>query len=204
MLQWMVKGRAMEITELLRSLLQGELSSAELPEAIELGAMGATLDEMYRQSAEDSRERAALIIMDQTGAVRLGPITVGEERHTTLDAIHDARTLGTIHTHPPLGGATGVAFGAGDIATMINDGDVFSMVQSGRNLIALIRTEKTVVEVALNEVRDKMTSLCKIALTRSLSRQAALLEANLTLCQEYGLAFYAGYAPGPIKGVFKS
>jgi len=100
-------------------------------------------------------------------------------------------------------GATGVAFGGQDFAMMLNSTDVIALLQTGSNLMALVRTEKTATETDVDTVRRQMLAVEQEAMSQGATAKQALALANLAICQTYGLALYVGYAPGPLEEVFR-
>ena len=119
------------------------------------------------------------------------------------DVAQDETFIGTFHTHPYENGLTGIAFSGGDIASAINEAEWISLVQSGDDVFALIRTDKTVPSVDSNVVVSQVSNLYETLLNIRLSHQAALRIANLQICTTYGLAFYAGKISGRLEVKFK-
>lgn len=100
------------LTDITRLWL-GELTSIELPKTIELGKAGRILDKMYKDSARDMCERAAVLFLNSGGDLCASKPLVGNAHRVIvhrpkLDA--GEQYVGIMHTHPPLMG-TGVAFG---------------------------------------------------------------------------------------------
>ncbi len=183
----------------------GELNSIELPTTIELGKVGQILDKMYKDSAQDLRERAAVLFLNQTGHLCTSKPIMGDRyrviiHRPKLDA--GEQYVGIMHTHPPLMG-TGVAFGGQDFVVMVNSNDVIALLQTGSNLVALIRTEKTATKANVDTVRSQMRAVEQQATSQGMTAKEGLVLANLAICQTYGLALYVGYAPGPLEEIFR-
>jgi hypothetical protein len=111
--------------------------------------------------------------------------------------------VGLMHTHPPHEGAVGIAFSEQDFATMINSIDLFSLMQTGRNVMAMARTEKTASYTDIASTKQQMIAVEKAALADGYTPKEALVLSNLVICSLYGLALYVGYAPGPLQEVFR-
>lgn len=86
---------------------------------------------------------------------------------------------------------------------MINSSDVIALLQTGSNLMALIRTEETAAKADVDTVRSQMRDIEQQATTQGATAKEGLVLANLAICQTYGLALYVGYAPGPLEEVFR-
>lgn len=98
---------------------------------------------------------------------------------------------------------TGVAFGGQDFVTLINSSDIIALLQTGSNLVALVRTEKTVTKVDIDTLLPRMREIERKSMSQGATAKQALALANLAICRIYGLALYVGYAPGPLEEVFR-
>ena len=100
--------------------------------------------------------------------------------------------VGSFHTHPYPDGITGIGFSGADIADTINSGELLSIVQSGQEIFALLRTEFTPARVNRLRLQREHDDLHYDYLGRVRSVQIAVHYTNADLCQAYGLAFYTG------------
>lgn len=98
---------------------------------------------------------------------------------------------------------TGIAFSGEDIASAINEAEWISLVQSGDDVFALIRTDQTVSQIHPHVVVGQVNSLYNSLLHRRLSAPDALWIANLQVCKTYGLAFYAGKIREKLEVIFQ-
>jgi hypothetical protein len=106
--------------------------------------------------------------------------------------------LGYFHTHPSESGMAGLAFGPADLRLMI-DSFQLCLVQSGDYVFMVARTRDTPARVALDELSNiDFKWRVESYLDEGSSWQRAILETNLDLCHEYGLAFYGGKLRQPL------
>jgi hypothetical protein len=96
-----------------------------------------------------------------------------------------------------------MAFSDADIASAIEFGEWISLVQSGDDVFALIRTEKTLDSVVPSVLEADFDHFFDVALRAGLSEREASWAANIGVCRLYGLAFYAGQINGNLEVIFK-
>ncbi len=189
----------MKLTTFLRRFVDGRHPSAKLPTTLDLTGIRRIMKQLWNASIRNIAtgvvlEYAATIVRDAEERVRLAYPVVGTAGNVepNYDVAQDETFIGTFHTHPYENGLTGIAFSGGDIASAINETEWISLVQSGDDVFALIRTDKTVLSVDSNMVVNQVNNLYEDLLNIRLSHQSALRIANLQICATYGLAFYAG------------
>jgi hypothetical protein len=153
----------------------------------------------------ETLEHAATLVRLLSEKVKLSYPVVGTADHVEpIYDVHQGETfIGTFHTHPYERGLTGMAFSGEDIASAINEEEWISLAQSGDEVFALIRTDKTVPFVDSHAVASQLSHLYNAFLNTDLSPQSALRIANLQICSTYGLAFYAGQIGKPLEVKFK-
>jgi hypothetical protein len=139
------------------------------------------------------------------GKVRLDYVVAGIANAVTpvYTVAPDETCIGTYHTHPYVEGLTGMAFSDTDIASVIEFEEWISLVQSGDEVFALIRTEKTVNSVVSSVLEVDFDLFLNIALRVGSSEREALEAANIGVCRLYGLAFYGGQIDRNLEVIFK-
>lgn len=180
-------------------------SPAELPEQIELGQpVAQEMDTLWQKSVQDVdkgvvKEQAATLVRGQEGELKLVNPVEGTENSVipNLDIAEGEEFVGTFHTHPHE-----TAFSAQDIASAIEDQEKISLVRSGDETYALVRTDKTIKEVDADEVKDAFDQeVLKYLEDPNVSRPEAIYVANIEMCRRYGLAFYQGKG-GSLREVY--
>jgi len=192
-------------------LLRGELTSAELPERIDLGELNAAMNELWERSIRDIDrgrvvEWGGVLILDAAGNLKLVNETVGAADRIDLDTscVGPGETfVGTFHTHPYESGLTGMAFSGADFAHAINRGNILTLVQSGDLIFGLVRTEKTPANVDRGQLIQELDALFIEYLAEEMFPDEAAFEANLDMCARYGLAFYWGEVFGELREVYR-
>lgn len=192
-------------------LLRGELTSAELPDRIDLGEFNATMNELWERSIRDIDqgrvvEWGGVLVLDAAGNLKLINKTAGTADSIDLDVSRiseDETFVGTFHTHPYENGLTGMAFSGADFAHAINRGNILTLVQSGELIFGLIRTEKTPASVDRGELIQELDALVVDCLAEGMFPDEAAFEANLDMCARYGLAFYWGEVFGELQEVYR-
>lgn len=110
----------------------------------------------------------------------------------------------TIHTHPYADGTTGVGFSGRDIADTINSGEVLSLLQSGLEVFALLRTEHVPGHVDPFYVQNQHDRLLRhYVIQERMGVMRAVRYANAALCEYYGLAYYYGTAFDVLEEVYR-
>lgn len=191
-------------------LYTGQCKSQELPAQIDLTEISDTMNDLWKKSIcyiEEMQvvEYAATIVLNSEGKLSLRNIVTGDSagvNPTQFVSINEI-FVGTFHTHPYENGLTGMAFSGADIASAINIKENISVVQSGNELFALVRTEETLPSVNVMLLDQEVEVLFDEYVQDGLPYQEALIFANLDACVHYGLAFYAGKAFQKLKEVFR-
>ena len=140
----------MRLTTFLRRLVAGRCPSDKLPATLDLVGIRRMMKRLWKASLRDIAsgevlEHAATLVHLSSGKVQLAYPVIGDAGHVepVYDVAADETFIGTFHTHPYESGLTGMAFSGGDIASAINKAEWISLVQSGDDVFALIRTDKT-------------------------------------------------------------
>ncbi|MFQ5854429.1 MAG: hypothetical protein ACE5LU_02130 [Anaerolineae bacterium] len=195
--------------QLLTRLYRGELPSAELPNRLDISSMAEDMNRLWQRSiAEIDRgqviEWGAVLVVDSEGALQLKNAVAGTSGDVAIAVeLSSGETLaGTFHTHPYEDGTTGMPFSGTDIASALASGENLSIVQSGDEVFALIRTEKTQSLEELAALIEEFNSAYTSYFNAGLSEQDAGIAANLDMCAKYGLAFYRGHASGELRKVY--
>lgn len=192
-------------------LLRGELTSAELPEHIDLGELNAAMNELWERSIRDIdqgrvTEWGGILALDAEGNLTLTNQVAGTAYSIAFDLSHisdEVIFVGTFHTHPYESGLTGMAFSGADIANAINRRESLSLVQSGDLVFAVVRTEKTPDQVDWSAIDEELDALYRGYVKEGLFLDEAAFQANLDLCARYGLAFYWGEIFGELWEVYR-
>ncbi len=190
----------------LHDLLEG----VRLPDRIDLSDCHNVMNDLWERSVRDMMrgkvtEHGGTLVLDRNGKLTITHLVEGRSCEVNLDLrVGEGETfVGVFHTHPHVGGLTGIAFSGLDMVLAINHRCPVFLVQSGRDIFALVRTEKTVPGVERFELVEELEAIYQTGVQDRMSRQEALLVANLDLCAKYGLAFYWGRVPGELKGVYR-
>ncbi len=157
------------------------------------------MDTLWQRSvAEIKRGRViewgGVLVLDGEGQLRLVNVVAGTEEQVRLVVPSGMTFVGTFHTHPYADGTTGIAFSGADIADAINSGERISLLQSGRDTFALLRTHLTPWRVFRTLLKAQYEAAHDFYLMQRFSEQDAVHYAVTDLCEAYGLAFYSGLA----------
>lgn len=197
------------INETLKSLFEGKLKSNELPSGLDLNAIATDMNNLWKRSIRDIKqgvvyECAGTIVLDTSGHLRLVNKIEGTSDLVSPDVKINVcqRFVGIFHTHPYEDETTGIAFSGGDIVSAINGKEQISIVQSGEEVFAIVRTEKTPTSVNYIDIKKELEDLFKAYLRRRMSIQHAVITANLDICKHCGLAFYYGKIYQELEGVY--
>jgi len=200
----------MKLTTFLRRFVNGRCPSRKLPATLELTGMRRSMRRLWNASIQHIEsgvvlEHAATLVCDAEGKVELVHPVSGTPDEVVPNYDSDAGEIfiGTFHTHPYENGLTGMAFSGEDIASAINEAEWISLVQSGNDIFALIRTDKTVSQIDSYVVVERVNRLYNSLLRRQLSAPDALWIANLHICRTCGLAFYAGKMSEKLEVIFQ-
>ena len=173
---------------------------AELPEQFELGEQVAQqMDTLWQKSVQDIdkgvvREHAATLVGGQEGELKLVNPVEGTRSSVVpnLDIAEDEELVGTFHTHPHEEGIT-TAFSDQDIASALGSQEKVSLVRSGDDTYALVRTDLTLEAVDANELREAFSQeMLRHIDDPNVSFSEAVYLTNIEMCRRYGLAFYKG------------
>jgi hypothetical protein len=189
-----------------RDLLEG----VKPPDRIDLSDCHTIMNDLWEKSVRDIargevKEHGGTLILDKNGKLTIINLVEGSSREIDLNLrVGEGETfVGVFHTHPHASGLTGMAFSGPDMVLAIYHRCPVTLVQSGDHVFALVRTEKTVSSVERSELIGELEALYRAGIRDKMSRQEALLVANLNLCAKYGLAFYWSRAFDVLKGVYR-
>ena len=172
----------------------------KLPEELELGEhVAQQMDALWQKSVQDIdkgvvREHAATLVEGQDGELKLVNPVEGTRSSVVpnLDIAEDEEFVGTFHTHPHEGGIT-TAFSDQDIASALEIQEKVSLVRSGDDTYALVRTNLTPGAVDTDEIREAFDQeMLRYIDDPNVSRSEAVYLTNIEMCRRYGLAFYKG------------
>jgi hypothetical protein len=127
-------------------LIAGQLTSAELPEELDLSDVLNAMERLWQLTDQDGCKHGACIVLGADGRLKLDHEVVGDiESAKPMHRVGDySDHLGFFHTHPLYADRTEqVGFSEYDFAGALQDGEWLSVVRSGRSAFALMRTEQT-------------------------------------------------------------
>lgn len=188
------------MTPELIAFLRGRIPADNLPEQIELPqSLWQQMAELWQRSvAEIKRGRVlewgGVLVLDEEERLRLVNVVAGTGEQVKLVLPSRMTFVGTFHTHPYADGTTGIAFSGADIADAINSGERLSLLQSGHDVFALLRTLLTPWRVSRTLLKAQHKAAHDFYLMQRFSEQDAVHYATTDLCEAYGLAFYSGLA----------
>ena len=201
---------SLTLNSILFRLCTGELTSSKLPAIIDLGDFVHEFDDLWERSIRDIEqgivvECGRVLVLDQAGTISLVNTTTGEANQVELNLEIETNKLfvGTFHTHPHVSGVRGAAFGVCDFTLAINSKSALTLVHSGRYLYALVRTEFTPMNVDIDSLSNEFDEIFIHARAQGYTTLESLLETNLQLCEQYGLAFYYAEASGLLQEIYR-
>lgn len=167
------------------------------------------MDTLWRKSVQDIdkgvvKEHAATLVEGQEGQLKLVNPVEGIRNRVipNLDIAEDEEFVGTFHTHPHEDGTT-TAFSGQDIASALETQEKVSLVRSGDDTYALVRTDLTPEAVDTDELREAFDQeMLRHIDDPNVSRSEAVYLANIEMCRRCGLAFYKGKG-GSLTEVYK-
>ncbi len=157
------------------------------------------MDTLWQKSVQDIdkgmvREHAATLVEDHVGELKLVNPVEGTSNSVepNLDITEDEEFVGTFHTHPHEGGIV-TAFSDQDIASALETQENVSLVRSGDDTYALVRTDLTPEAVDANELREAFDQeMLRHMDDPNVSFSEAVYLTNIEMCRRYGLAFCKG------------
>ena len=187
----------------------GGISADRLPEKLELGEeVAQEMEALWRKSVQDVdkgmvKECAATLISQEGKFLLINPVEGMSASVTPIREVSEGQEfVGTFHTHPYEDGTT-AAFSGQDIAYALEHKDPLTLVRSGDEVFALMRTNKTAREVDASKVKQEFEQvLAEYMDNPAVSFSEAVYLANIELCRRYGLAFYRGKGES-LKEVFR-
>lgn len=191
--------------------LRGEISTDELPSQLHLPEeLWQQMDELWQRSIADIdrgvvREWGGVLVLDPQGQLRLTNVVAGTSGQVGIafTPVHGT-IVGSFHTHPYADGTTGVGFSGQDIADTINGGELLSLLQSGLEVFALLRTEHTPMRVDAAHVKEQHNRLLHhYVIQEGMGVMRAVRYTNAMLCEHYGLAYYYGVTYDVLEEVYK-
>jgi len=206
--------------KLLRQLLRGELPSAQLPATLELGSLRQDLDRLWDLTVEGDCEWGACIVLSGDQLRRGHPPVRGDKFYVIPECRVDQHDfyVGFVHTHrlDAESGGPLLGFSIMDFRCTLYDGDNLSLVRSGEELYALVRTTDCTMppgtHLPLHERWEWQQRYEEaIALARSEraeksesdALQRRLWMVNRALCEHLGFAFYRGRQASPLNLIYR-
>ncbi len=187
----------MSTTAALLGCLKGFVAPHDLPDTLYFAPdLWQAMDDLWQRSVERISEGIVSewggLLQVWRGRLRLVYVTSGSAEGLRLIMPTGGHFVGTFHTHPHVGGHTGIGFSGADLADMANQGERISLVQSGQHTFMLLRTANTPSNLSVAEWRDRMNTRFGQAYLERRDILAASLLANRVICQELALALYYG------------
>jgi hypothetical protein len=193
-----------------RELLLSVLDPEDLPDAFDLAELEADIADLWQRSiarlAEGHVEEwAALLVQDETGALRLFHPVVGSARSVTPDlSLPPGCTfVGTFHTHPRTDGVLPMPFSPADCVSAARDGEILSLLYSGDRLMALVRTSATAAVIDRAEAQRWYDQTVQWVWLATRNPREACWQATWILCQRYGWAWYVGRLGEPLQEEYR-
>lgn len=178
------------------------LKSENLPNALDVTEIREAMDELFQESTRDRLERATTLVLDEQQQCLLINPVVGTQRQVRANyTVPKGYTIvGVVHTHPVM---PALAFGGGDMAEALFHQHHISIVLSGKEMFAMVRTDMTPDFADADEVRmDGQAALFAYRAEGHTPSEAVYLAA-LELCFRYGFAMYHGRGKNTIREVFR-
>jgi len=185
-------------TNPLIEFLRGRRSWRDLPEEITLpDDLWRQMDGLWQRSiariAEGQvSEWGGVLVLDEQDNLKLVNIVEGTRERVQLRIALDRTFVGSFHTHPYADGTTGIAFSGPDIADAVNSGELISILQSGRDVYAVVRTDETPSHVYRESLKNRHETLHWQYLGQGMPDEQAVYYTNLDICEDCGLAMYVG------------
>jgi len=195
-----------ETRELLLSILDPE----DLPDSFDLAELEVDIADLWqrgiaRLSEGHVEEWAALLVQDETGALRFLHPVVGSAAAVTVDLSLPlgCTFVGTFHTHPRTDGILPMPFSPADFVSAARDGEILSLLYSGDYLMVLVRTSVTVEVIDRAEADLLYRGAFRATLSRTNSYRRAAWQATRVLCYHYGWAWYVGRLGEPLREEYR-
>ena len=193
---------------LFKSVCLGKCKSRDLPARLNLSSIASEMNRLWEASVREIasgvvREHAALLVWERDG-LRLTNIVEGADDEVVpeYELASGQQFVGTFHTHPYVTGKMGIAFSGTDIASAIADGENLSIVHSGNQITALVRTELTPPIVDEKAILKQEKELLKFYRKTIFSPQT-IIKINLIFCRQYNLGYYLGNITGQLRLKFQ-
>jgi hypothetical protein len=151
----------------------------------------------WKRMVEDPehKERGACIRFE-SHALRLDEEVIGSSAHSVKPkcrAWDHGDHLGFFHTHWYLNETEQIGFSHLDFAGILEDGECLSIVRSGQQVFALLRTEKSPEPYPVNSQQEKeFLDVFVYYIRKGLAQDDACRNANHDLSRRVGLGFYSG------------
>lgn len=187
-------------------LLAGQLEPGELPDEIDWSELMEAIRDLWQRSVARMAEGVveewtALLVRDETGALRLLNPVVGTEFEAMpdYDLPPGMEWVGTFHTHPRTDGLMPMPFSPTDYVSAIALQENVSLLCSAGLLMALVRTTETLTEVDPVWLELAYAEAAEWTYRRVGNRLLAIWAANFVLCERLGWALYTGPLGGPSR-----
>jgi hypothetical protein len=195
-------------TPALLAYLRGAIPLDALPDTLTFDdALGQAMNDLWQRSVVRLSEGivvewGGLLELQQRRLRLIRPVS-GTDESLRLVIPIGSRVIGSFHTHPEPSGYTGIGFSGADFADMANQGERISLVQSGRDVFMLLRTENTPSGLNVGEWRTREDALFERTYRARANILAASLISNRAICQDLALAFYYGHVFGRLVEVYR-
>ena len=201
-----VSGLATRETHFWRALKSGQWPGEKPPEYLDVPEQFLhDIEERWTRVVDDAehKELGACIVFDSRPTLRFADEVTGESSREVCPKCRTCERsdhLGFFHTHWLLDGDEQVGFSHLDFAGVLEDGECLSIVCSGEQVFALLRTEKTPKPAAVSRAREReFLDVFIHYIRKGLYPDQAARKANHDLCRRLGLAFYAGRLREPLS-----
>jgi len=196
--------------EIYNALFSGTIDSVNLPGELDLSSLGDDMERLWRKSVANMAndvviEYAATIVLKDDGTLALTNEISGDSFEVTPVPCVEAGEMfvGTFHTHPRTDGLMPMPFSADDFVSAIFFRENLSLLRSGELILALVRTEKSVANIAVADANRIFQDVFQRELVLSGRILTAVWKGNIKLCEKCGFALYAGRAEELLREVYR-
>jgi hypothetical protein len=189
-----------------RSLKSGQIAVAQLPHTLMIPfRLMQDMEACWNQVVQDPehKERGACIVSDSQFTLRLDDEVIGGSAHVVKPkcrAWEHNNHLGFLHTHWYLNDTEQIGFSHLDFAGFLEDGECLSIVCSGQQVFALLRTELSPEPSPVSQEQEKeFLDVFVYYIRKGFSQDDACRNANHDLSRRLKLGFYSGRFRAPLN-----